>query len=70
MAYIFAQNKCVNEYNKTCIGLQIDILENNEIYNYVDDIFYANTTLVKPHSVANTTIILQNYEHDYDEEIN
>jgi hypothetical protein len=42
MAYVFARNKCINESNKTYTGLIIDILENNEIYNYVNDIFYTN----------------------------
>lgn len=42
MSYIFAKNKCINEIKKTHIGLLIDILEQNEIHNYVNDIFYAN----------------------------
>jgi len=41
MGYIFAKNSCINEINKTRIGLLIDILEKNEIHNYVNDIFYA-----------------------------
>ena len=40
MAFIFAKNKIKNEIEKTRIGLEIDILENNEIYNYVHAIFY------------------------------
>jgi hypothetical protein len=42
MGYIFAKNRCINEIKKTRIGLQIDILEKNEIHDYVNDLFYAN----------------------------
>ena len=47
MAYIFARNKCKNELKKTRIGLEIYILENNENYNYVNDIFYTSIEKTK-----------------------